>query len=538
MEKRFDRLREPERMVIWRKKPREAGELKMVRNAGMFCLAVLGLLWAATRAAAVDVTLMKKTYDPTTDYTYMRVRAPNIGTNRQVIIHCQPNGSPPNMFVTMSLLKDFGSYSDYVAYFKNRYANCKVGYVHNGPGASPLWETNACGEECWYYASAPTYETAQHACAPAAALPPGLDLSPYYFWTAPIPAAQTCRQYAVGETRTWVYEDPLASAMRVTLGSVQLNHRTNFSLSSRIEILDGDGDVVQMVTANKTGTFTSCSVPGNKLQVRYVGGAEGGGGSVFANHNGRASDSFNLVSYAAKRFFYYQNSAAAPTTAYTVAYPPAPGPVTGIASYSDYALPIMVKRPFDWNTEDSAKIRVDFILDGDFLGSAAPFSFFDSSNAYFLVWLPLGEWYASHGPSCANLQIRETRASGWTVQTLALPLRFSDPRSVVQDTLDLTAAVGEHFGKTNQFTIENSARVFEAQANWTVKPGSPNADVDMELRNAAGQIIATSAHHPAGGGSQEAISRYLSPGTYSLAVRSASGSCAGFNYTAQYRLRY
>lgn len=510
-----------------------------MKRTWTFSLAGAGLLWLAIHAVAAEVTTMKKTFDAGTGYTYMRVRVPNLGTNRVVILHGQCEGAPPNMFLTMDLLKDFGSYSDYVAFFKNRYAYCKAGLFPNGLNSSPLWETNHCGETCWYNASAPTYEIAQHDCGSSLLLP---DLSSYAFWASPVSAAETGCQYAVGETRTWVFEDPSASAMRVTVSNVCLgNQGTNFALSSRIEILDGDGDVVQMVTSNRAGAFTSCEVPGKKLQVRYVGGTEGGGGAVFADHNGRTRDSFRLISYASKRLFAYKEQAKAAPLSYTLVYPPVPGSFD-LASLPEYSLPIMVKRPFNWNLEDPGRIRADFILDGNFLGSAEPFTIFDSSNAFFLVWLPLGEWMTAHGNSCSNLQVRETRVNGLNIQggtqNLALPLGFLDSRTVASNTLDLTAAVGEYHGKTNEFTIWNTSRMVEAQVNWQVRPGSPNADVDMELRNAAGQIIASSSHHPAGGGSQEAISQYLAPGRYSLAVRSASGSCAGFNYTAQYRLRY
>ena len=101
------------------------------------------------------------------------------------------------------------------------------------------------------------------------------------------------------ETRTWTFRQPGALSMKIRFKSVDLAIQTDSyaDQKSKLEILDGNGKVVQTIVADSTNVFDSVSVTGAVAQIRYTAGANGGSGTMLPDGVGGGADRFEVAGY-------------------------------------------------------------------------------------------------------------------------------------------------------------------------------------------------------------------------------------------------
>ncbi|HRZ11896.1 MAG TPA: hypothetical protein P5567_05515 [Kiritimatiellia bacterium] len=382
-------------------------------------------------------------------------------------------------------------------------------------------------------------------------IPPKPDLPgalPRYQWCL-VEAPMEYVQYAPYETRTWTFRHPGATSMKVRFESTGLMIKSAGypGENSRIEILDGRDRVVQILTGS-AGAFDTVSVTGGVIKVRYLNNANGGGGTLFAG----AGDRFRVAGYKYYRSILVSEGGAGALGFQVMSPLPLPAQPLKTYRYNACEIPLAVKKPFNWGAQDGARYKVDFFLDGIFLGSSAGYAVAgDRNSIYFGVQLDMAQWLSQHGGRASTLCIRETRhvpgnLTAWRTgyQYFNLPMSMGDDRCVYTNTMTLEAvspvtAVGRWFHLPNHAMVH-------AAAQWVVAGGSPGVDVRLRAyalgADGRQQQVAESFHPGVnqGGGQSavEALSLWLPPGYYRLEMSRTTGSCAGFGYTARMYVRY
>ena len=377
-------------------------------------------------------------------------------------------------------------------------------------------------------------------------IPPKPDLPgplPQYQWCL-VEAPMEYVQYAPYETKTWTFRHPGATSMKVRFESAGLMIKGigYAGEKSRLEVLDSRDRVVQTITGS-AGAFDTVAVTGGVIKLRYVNNANGGAGTLFAG----AADRFRVAGYKYYRSILVGEGASGPLGYQLISPQPVPVQPARIYRHNACGIPLAVKKPFHWGTQDSTKYKVDFFLDGVFVGSSAGYGVVgDGNSIYFGVQLDLAQWLSQHGGQAGTLVLRETRhvpgsLTAWRTdyQYINLPMRMSDDRYVYTNSMTLEA-VSPNTVAGRWFYLPNYSMV-HAAAQWAVAGGSPGVDVRLRayaLDAGGRQQLAAESFHPgvnqAGGQSAiEALSLWLAPGYYRLEMSRTTGSCAGFGYTAR-----
>ncbi|HBA83216.1 MAG TPA: hypothetical protein DCZ95_03890 [Verrucomicrobia bacterium] len=347
-------------------------------------------------------------------------------------------------------------------------------------------------------------------------------------------------QYAPYETKTWTFRHPGAESIKVRFDSVNLlvQGTNGCPEPSYLEILNRHDQVVQTIAGMHRGAFDTVAVPGNCIKVRYVNQASGEAGVLFAGQG----DQFCLAGYKYERSSLYSEAAGAPLN-YQIASPlPLSAQPYMIYRYNRCEIPLAVKKPFNWGAQDATQYKMDFFLDGCFVGSSSGYGIAgDGNSIYFGVQLDLAQWLTQHNGKSSTLCIRETRyvpdsLTAWRTecQYLKLPMTLADDRQVYTTNMTLEA-VSSVTNVGRWFYVPNWS-MMHAAAQWGVGGGSPGVDVRLHVYNESQQVLASS-YHPgvnqnSGNPSIEGVSLWLSPGYYRVEMSRTGGSCVGFGYTA------
>ncbi len=351
------------------------------------------------------------------------------------------------------------------------------------------------------------------------------------------------------ETRTWTFRQPGALSMKIRFKSVDLAIQTDSyaDQKSKLEILDGNGKVVQTIVADSTNVFDSVSVTGAVAQIRYTAGANGGSGTMLPDGVGGGADRFEVAGYNYWRLTTLTEGSASPLR-YSLYSPlPVPAQPLEIWRFRNCEIPITIKKAFDWSSGTATNMKVDFFLDGVFLGSSAgsPLTG-DWNSIYFGVQLDLAQWLAQHGGHSSTLVLRETTyvpggTPAWRTeyQYLNLPLTMADSRLTGSISMPLEA-VSMVTTKVVWVSMTNWGMV-HVKCAWNIGGGSPGVDVDLVQENASYQVVNSSTNHgihESNAGHWEGFNVYLPPGYHGFRMNRASGSCVSFGYTATMSVKY
>lgn len=326
--------------------------------------------------------------------------------------------------------------------------------------------------------------------------------------------------------------------MRVRFASINFSTPDEGSYPekrSTIEILNGQGAVVQTLTADADASFYSASVPGDMIQVRYTNKSNGGLGKSPGWTN---PDTFAILGYSYLRFLSAKEGSG-PVLNYSV-FTPTAGTAYDVSRHSQFQVPVTVKKPYTFN--DYSTTKVDLFLNGQFLGSSMGYRpAWDPWNIYYsaqldmqqMIQLAAGASTATTA-SASTLIIRETRydskdaATPWKTQYqyMNFPLTFSDPRAThyANITGQGVSGVGNFARKVVNLPVAGMVSVWVYSQSGG---GSPFVDCDFQVMDMNGVILASGNegqvnHH------SEGVSLMLRPGIYIFDLWRNTGSCVGY----------
>lgn len=345
-------------------------------------------------------------------------------------------------------------------------------------------------------------------------------------------------QYTPHDTRTWTFRHPGAIAMRVRFAAINFATAQEGSYPekrSTIEILNGQGTVVQTLTADANASFYSASVAGDVIQVRYTNKSNGGLGKSPGCTN---PDSFSILSYSYLRLISAKEGSGGPLN-YSV-FTPAAGTAFNVSLHNQFQVPVTVKKPYTFN--DYSTTKVDFFLNGQFFGSSMGYRpAWDPWNIYFSAQLDMQQMIqlAAGGStgttaSASTLIIRETRfeagdaATPWKTdyKYFNFPLTFSDPRATHHGNITGQGVSG--VGNYDRLVITLPSRsMVSVWVHSESGGGSPFVDCDFKIMD-GNAVTLYEGNEAQVDGHGEGISMMLGPGAYIFDLWRNTGSCVGY----------